>query len=151
MREKYEIICIYCLGEYGIQTYLKLKDKGIQVSLFGDRDLDKQGYVVDGISCDSYETVAELDKDNTLIIVATKNPQGIISEFRNKGFKCVINKDEALKMFGRKNNRKIQPLTDKWEIMKLKEVIANTFYKGELPESDNKQIQQMLIDFNKRN
>lgn len=151
MRQKYEIICIYCLGEYGIQTYLKLKDRGIQVSLFGDRDLKKQGYVVDGISCVSYETVVELDKERTLIIVATKNPQSIINEFRNKGFMSVISKDEALCTFECKNNREIQPLTDMREILNLKEVIANVFYQGGLPESGDEQIQQMLVDFNKRN
>ena len=83
--------------------------------------------------------------------MATKNPQSIINEFRNKGFKSVISKDEALCTFECKNNREIQPLTDMREILNLKEVIANVFYQGGLPESGDEQIQQMLVDFNKRN
>ena len=36
-------VCIYCMGEYGIQTYFKLKKYGIAVGCFGDTDKSKQG------------------------------------------------------------------------------------------------------------
>ena len=89
-------ICIYCLGEYGIQTYYKLKEAGIQINYFGDRDKQKQGYVFDGLYCLSYEQVSALDKMTTILIVAVKKPDELIDDFKHMGFVHVYTKEQGI-------------------------------------------------------
>lgn len=151
MGKKYETICIYCMGEYGIQTYLELKKMGVQVDIFGDSDLSKQGYIVDGIFCDSYEKIIELDKEKTLIIVCIKNPISIVKDFENKGFKHVIDKNEALNMFNKEVDIDYPAVTDVQVLIEMKDAIADTFYRGFFPKIEEGTLKQILFDYNKRN
>lgn len=83
-------ICIYCLGAYGMRTYLALRDHGITVSCFGDQDEKKKGYVIDGINCITYEEILKKDKRRTLIVVCKLKPEKIVENFINNGFVHVV-------------------------------------------------------------
>lgn len=147
-------ICIYCMGEYGIQTYYKLKESGIRIDCFGDRDINKQGYVLDGLYCKSYEEVVKLDKENTIIIVAIKYPQSLIQIFRNVGFKDVYDKESAMKLLCGNSKIEIEPLNEINEICRLKNFVVSCYYNRVITEdilSTNKCFEDMLKDFLRRN
>ena len=82
-------IYIYCAGEYGIGLYHLLRENGIEVSGFGDMDESKRGYFLGGVSCLSFDEVTSLDKEENFIIVAKKNPEGLVNLFKGKGF-CYV-------------------------------------------------------------
>lgn len=82
-------ICIYCRGVYGIRAYLKLRDLGIPVGCFGDADKSKQGYVLDGVSCVSYEEICAKEKDSTVIFVCKENPETLMEQFQAEGFSSI--------------------------------------------------------------
>lgn len=87
-------ICIYCLGAYGIRTYLGLRDHGIRVKCFGDIDIKKKGYALDDIQCLSYQEILNKDKEKTCIIVCNQRADRIIEQFKEYGFQHVISDRE---------------------------------------------------------
>lgn len=147
-------ICIYCLGEYGIQTYYKLKEAGIQINYFGDRDKQKQGYVFDGLYCLSYEQVSALDKITTILIVAVKKPDGLIDDFKRMGFVHVYTKEQGIARLcnGKEFNKK--PMDQIEEIRQIKELLTDCFYNKKMSCGNchiNKDCADMMSDFLKRN
>ena len=147
-------ICIYCMGEYGIQTYYKLKDSGIRIACFGDRDRKKDGYAFDGLYCVSYEEVLKFDREKTIIIVAFKYSKELIQIFEDMGFKNVYDKERAIELFCGEKKITRTPLTDIEEIRQLKNLIANCLYNKVIKEdlsSINRRCTEMLSDFLKRN
>lgn len=83
-------ICIYGCGECGIQTYLLLREYGIKINCFGDRDEAKQGYVIDNLFCRPYDQILQMDMEETALIIAIAYGHRICAEFQNIGFKNVI-------------------------------------------------------------
>lgn len=79
-------ICIYCAGEYGIDLYHLLRENGVHVNYFGDIDKTKNGYFIDGVTCISYDDMMLLDKKHCFIIVAKKNPDDLVNQFKENGF-----------------------------------------------------------------
>ena len=151
MKNNKKTICIYCLGEYGIQTYLKLKEQGVHVNFFGDHNPSKHGYVMDGVACIGFEDILAFDKESTIIIVAVKNPNILIKSFKDEGFGTVIDNVEALSFFECETKQTVLPVMNEKELVEIKERIADTFYRKVLPDIDNRIINQMLIDYMKRN
>lgn len=103
-----ESIGIYGCGECGIQTWLFLNEHGIKINFFGDRNKGKQGYVIDGLFCISYDQLLQLDRNDTVLIVAIAQGEGICVGFRDMGFKKVIYYKELTQMLSSdiKNNKK---------------------------------------------
>lgn len=83
-------ICIYGCGECGIQIYLLLKEAGINISCFGDRDCSKAGYIVGGLFCRTYSDILLADKKELLLIVAIAQGEKTADAFRNIGFEKVL-------------------------------------------------------------
>lgn len=139
-------VCIYGVGRYGISTYYKLGRRGINIICFGDRNVQKQGYIVKDIRCIPFENVLELDKSKTIIVVAIKqNNAQLVDMFREKGFRYVCSyndiKDGA--------DEKIL-LTKRCQIKKEKEYLEQVMLTGEIYDEscigDNiKEIAEALI------
>ena len=83
-------ICIYGCGECGIQTYLLLREAGVNIDCFGDKDNSKAGYVVDGVFCKTYNEILLMDKKNFLLIVAIAQGEKLVDDFRRLGFAKVF-------------------------------------------------------------
>ncbi|WP_039833021.1 hypothetical protein, partial [Paenibacillus sonchi] len=90
-------ISIFCAGEYGIRLYEELRSKLITVDSFSDNNPGKWGYLFDNITCISPEEL-EKEKDNTLIIVATRIPTEIVKQLKSAGFPYVTTKQEIDKV-----------------------------------------------------
>lgn len=146
-------ICIYCLGEYGIRTYYKLKEAGVQVDYFGDQNDRKQGYVVDGVYCLSYKKVLQLDKDISTIIVAIKEPDELVTNFKNAGFRKVYDKDQAVKILCNGKVQKQNPLDQVEKISLIKDLLTECFYNQKLGKSIgqvDKCFENIMLDYLKR-
>jgi hypothetical protein len=143
-------ICIYCRGDYGIETYFKLKGMGIRVDCFGDIDEKKQGYVVDNVFCFDYKKIAEMDKEKTCIVVALKNPESLANSFRDIGFQTVYTYKDILTQVEAKKKEYHEPLSNASTIYKIKKQLEQMRQE----EADNsvavKEINQMIYDCNKR-
>lgn len=138
-------ICIYCLGELGVQAYYRLKQSGIRVDFFGDKDREKQGYVFEGLYCKSFEDVLEENR-STHIIVAIKNPDAIIEVFKKHGFYNVWTVEEAeqkLISLGAVPKRELLRLED---IKAMKVQLEKSLEIGCLNGIENHEIRQIMLD-----
>ncbi len=90
-------ICVFCMGEFGLDLYFELKEHDIQVNYFGDNNKEKWGYALDNIYCYSMKELLE-EKDEILIIVAKKNPEDLVKILEEYGFDEIITREEALCM-----------------------------------------------------
>ena len=99
-------ICIYCMGEYGIRLCYFLSELGYPIACFGDIDKKKHGYAVEGLFCISYEEVCCLDKNKYIIIVAKKNPEKLMREFKNQGFIEVYSDRELMNLLEKEANQR---------------------------------------------
>ncbi len=149
---------IYGAGEYGLFTYFKLREYGFEIDLFGDNNKDKQGYVIDNIICISYEAVLDMDLD-TNIIVAIKNPKTIIANFKEKGFRNVYTKEEAIRLLLKRDYNNIkEPLCDLEKITAMKDLIQEGLYNsnGEsepypiLDKTEIDDIKKLVLEYKKR-
>ena len=126
-------ICIYCIGDYGLETYFKLREHGIKIDYFADRDPEKWGYALEGVYCRSYEELLYEDKENCMLIVAIKNPETLIEKFRYAGFQQVYDKETAIKILVDEPIPKvIEPLRDIEQIKQMKEKIQKMIYSHEM-------------------
>lgn len=126
-----KIICIYCMGDYGLETYFKLLEKGVKVNFFADRDSEKHGYALDGLYCKSYEELLREDREKVILIVAIKKPEALISHFKQEGFQEVFDKETAVEMLtGDKLLMKKEPLRKIEQIENLKLEIQELLYKN---------------------
>jgi len=89
---KAEKLCIFCAGDFGINIYQELNYRLIKPDSFSDNNPNKWGYVLEGIHC---IPPTELNKENTLLIVAMKNPETLANDLREKGFLYVTTKGEV--------------------------------------------------------
>lgn len=83
-------LCIYGCGECGIQIYFLLKESGIHINFFCDRDKSKKGYVMDGVSCITYEELLRMEAQDAILIIGIAHGEGLVDEFRELGFKKVF-------------------------------------------------------------
>lgn len=88
-------LCIFCMGEYGLQLYFKLKEYDITIDCFADNNSEKWGYVLENIYCYSIEELKNSDK-NLIIVVAKKNPDDLVEILKDKGFPFVITREDML-------------------------------------------------------
>ena len=140
-----EKICIYCRGAYGVQTYFKLKQYGIKVSFFGDREKEKQGYVIDGIYCKSYEDVMNEDRD-IFLIVAITNPADLIEHFKAAGFTKVFDIQSAFKELTKESIQKIEPICNFEKLEEVKSEIYKGLYLGE-ENFKNIEVKNMILEY----
>lgn len=86
-------ICIFGAGEYGVRLYQELRSKLIKVDFFSDNNPAKHGYLFDNISCLDLHQL-EMQKEDTLVIVASRTPTGIVDQLKSKNFPYLITKQE---------------------------------------------------------
>ncbi len=144
-------ICIYCMGDYGLETYFKLLENGVKVDFFADRDTVKNGYALDGLYCKSYEELLERDREDIIIIVAIKNPGALIAHFREKGFQYVYDKETAIRMLTDENvgaPEKKEPIRDIGLIKQMKADIQEGVYRGR--KTQQEEIKGILRDYRLR-
>ncbi len=152
MSQRTNKICIYCMGDYGLETYFRLKEMGIKVSCFGDRDVSKHGYALEGLSCYSYEEILQLDKKETILVVAVKNPNVLMAQFKEHGFEYVYDKDQIIAAKSDVVKREpTTPLVNLDQIKYYKECLNKMYYEN-IYESDieNEDMQQIVEDLSKR-
>ena len=99
LRQKKKI-CIFCMGEFGLDLYFKLREYDIHVDYFGDNNREKWGYALDNVYCYSMEELLK-QKDELLIIVAKKNPNDLVKKLGEQGFNEIITRESVLDMLGR--------------------------------------------------
>lgn len=86
-------ICIFGAGEYGIRLYQELRSKLISVHFFSDNNSEKWGYFFENLECISPEQL-EQEKEQTLVMVATRTPTGIVNQLKDRGFPYITTKQE---------------------------------------------------------
>lgn len=144
-------ICIYGLGKNGIKTYYYLKNRGIEISCFGDRESVKQGYVFDELYCYSYEHICSLDKKNTMIIVAIDKGYKLVETFQKMGFEHVLEFYHIFDMY-RNADEKYYALFDLNELENVKSTIENVLYmQSNECKAKDREIIQILEDYKRRN
>ncbi len=147
-------ICIYCMGEYGLKTYFKLRSKGVFAICFGDSDIRKSGYALEGVYCYSYDEVKRLDKKETIVIVSIKKPRSLIEQFKNLGFKYVYSYENIDFLIERdpeiKENR--SNILSERELRNLYANLASAYYERSINKEDitNKDAMSLLDDCLKR-
>lgn len=144
-------ICIYCMGEYGIRLCYMLHDMGYPVSCFGDQDKRKCGYAMLGASCIHYDDVCKLNPKEYLIIVAKKNPEQLIVDFKRQGFTDVYSDKEMIERLkiedGKmQNGYRLDNLAEAKEFLKR---VKEAYYSSEQHldiSFGNEEMRQMLQD-----
>lgn len=147
-------ICIYGFGTFGIQTYYALTEKGAKVKCFADRDSHKQGYALEGIHCISYNNLLTLDKKNTILIVAMSNPHKLVQKFRKIGFNYVYdqtNFSDYLVFDNITAAKPVEPIHSVEYLEELKESLSSVLYQNIEKEIANRELQQIVNDYVKRN
>lgn len=98
--ENAEDICIFGAGVYGKLTYRALKERIVNVKYVIDNDRDKWGWSYikqnwpssfNDIQCVGMEQLKRGEKE-PLIIVANKNPDGLVKDLKAEGFHYIITK-----------------------------------------------------------
>lgn len=92
-------ICIYGCGECGLQTYLLLREKGIGIRFFSDRDYSKKGYILDGVSCITYDELLQKEKKDITLIVAIAHGEKLVNDFQKLGFEKVFYHEDIKRNF----------------------------------------------------
>ena len=93
------------MGEYGIRLCYMLQDMGYSVSFFGDQDKRKCGYAMLGVSCIQYNDVCKLNPKEYLIVVAKKNPEQLIADFKKQGFTDVYSDKEMVECLKKEDSK----------------------------------------------
>ena len=151
MKWKCNNVCIYGLGGYGLKTYFFLKEYGIKVACFGDRDEGKCGYALEEIECRNYEEVIQYDKDKWTIIVAIENPEKLVEHFRSLGFQFCLSFKQVISELQERSTshqkKQYSPIRDLDEIRKYKKNLEYALIYGEqLEQIENMDMQKILED-----
>ncbi len=88
-------ICIFCAGYYGLIMYRQLKCRGININYYSDNNPKKWGTEIEGIKC---VPLIEINREDTLIIVAIKDSDEIVEQLIMKGFNYVVTKQQLDEM-----------------------------------------------------
>lgn len=94
---KHKKLCIFCAGEFGKELYIELLRRKIDVDIFCDNDINKQGTYIYSTKCVSLEELYE-EREEILVIVANSKPNEIVSQLKTMGIKNVITKYEVDKI-----------------------------------------------------
>ena len=90
-------LCIFCAGEWGLRLYHELKSKLVYVDFFSDNNPDKYGYITENTYCIPVNKLTDV-KNETLVIVATRTPDSIVSQLKALGFPYVATKQQIDKI-----------------------------------------------------
>ncbi len=136
-------VIIYGCGVRGIHLFYHLDTE--TVLCFADNSKEKQGYVLEGKKCISYDELLSLDK-NQKIIVSVENPHDIVLDLKSKGFQKVLTSDD-LNM-----NTIITAIPNEHtNILKMKDEIEKGLYDNEeLSCIENNDIRQIISDYRLR-
>lgn len=96
----YYQVCIYGAGVYGIRNYLLLKESGVKISFFCDRDSEKHGIILDGVTCISLEELEAREKKNIVIFICIKDGNTLKEEFQKAGFPYVYTSETISDLIG---------------------------------------------------
>ena len=120
-------ICIYCMGEYGLETYFKLRENGIKIDFFADGNPQKKGYALDGIYCKSYEELLCESKEIVLIVAKESAVK-----------KLAANTRPAIKK---------EPLTDIELVKRMKKSIQEALYHASDNIASDLPNKNMISDY----
>ena len=146
------------MGEYGMRLYYSLKELGYSGSCFGDIDERKSGYALGGLFCISYKEVCHLDKSQYVIVVAKKDPEKLVQDFKNQGFAEVYTDKELINILLKEAGtvKKHDQLDNLEEVQEALNWLKDVYYcNKELPQdksnlnvddSFKKELQQLLQD-----
>lgn len=90
-------ICIFCAGQWGLRLYHELKSKLVTVDFFADNNINKQGHIIDNVQCIPYQELEKI-KEETLVIIATRTPLGIVNKLKSDKFPYIITKQQMEKI-----------------------------------------------------
>lgn len=142
-------IVIYGLGDYGLETYFRLKERGIKISCFADRNPQKRGYVLDELYCYSYEEVLHEDKENSFLIIAIQKCEEIINEFKQMGFQNVYDGKTVIQILeAKKEKPQANCLLDIRLIEELKQNIQDAVYHNK--KEVHKDLENIVSDYIRR-
>lgn len=148
-----QILCIYGAGKYGIEIYYKLRNRGIQINFFSDRNEKKWGYALDNVFCISLQELLKCEKTKTTVIIGIKNNTGKLYQyFMDQGFHKVIRWYEINDFFCG-TDKKIENCIIKEQsyLMKLYKEFCDALYKKNGKKISDCMIQKILTDYEKRN
>lgn len=91
-------IYIFCAGDYGLRLSYELRSRAVAVTGFSDNNPEKWGSKFDGIDCISPSQLEEY-KEDSLVIVATRAPEAIVKQLKERGYPFVHTKQELDHLF----------------------------------------------------
>jgi len=133
-------VVIYGCGVNGINLYYRLGAN--RVLLFVDRSKEKQGYVLDGKNCISYEEFLSFDREQP-VIVSMEKSKTVICDLKEKGFTNVFTIDDI--------GMDLYPYPKPFvysDIPKMKRLLEDGLYNDEdLSFMDNDFIKSIITDY----
>ncbi|MDR0516769.1 MAG: glycosyltransferase [Fibromonadaceae bacterium] len=94
-------LCIFCAGNNGLKLYHEFLTLRIKIDFFADNSINKQGnIIVNNIKCLSFDGLLKI-KDNTIVIVANRQPDAIMEQLKEACFPVVISDLDVYKQFER--------------------------------------------------
>lgn len=91
--EKASKICIFGAGGRGLELEMHLEITREKADFFCDNDKEKQGTLIQGIPCLSFEEL-EKEKEDTLVIVSPEEGESILAQLKEAGFPHVRSRKE---------------------------------------------------------
>lgn len=141
-------VCVYGCGQWGLQMYLLLRENGLKTDFFSDRDGSKKGYVVDGVSCITYDELLSREKGNIVLIVAIAHGERIADDFRRLGFRKVLYfedvKNQIYSGMPEKQTDESLMQTEHWR--KLKREIEKMVLAGDIPVEEKRDRVLRLVE-----
>ena len=80
---------IFGAGKNGLFLNRYLKNSNVNVDFFCDNNLDKQGRVIDGLSCISFNELCKY-KNDVVVFVSPENSEEIIRELKKNNFQILL-------------------------------------------------------------
>ncbi len=147
------MICIYGMGQYGVEFYYRLKANGIFINFFVDRDERKVGYALEEKSCISINELLGYDKQKTIIIIGIKNNVEKLKKFfKEQRFTFVYSMEEATNIFSLK---KVEishvPANRLFDLISTRQKFYEALYGHERKDFFDCELQNILDDYKKRN
>ena len=147
------MVYIYGSGAYGIHAYYMLKQYGVTIDGFIDRNAQKRGYFFDGISCMTLDDLELVQvTDGITIVVCLKNGiNQVIETIKRHGIQHIYTmqqyRDEYL---SQGIPSKLPAINDIVYLLGLKEAFSQAFYDDVLDEKLDSSLFDIVHDLSVR-
>lgn len=146
--KKDEMVCIYGCGQCGIQTYLFLKEKGVRVNFFCDKNPAKSGYIMDGVSCIAYDEIIK-EKEKIIIIIAISRGEKLVKDFQESGFEKVLYYEDVRNhlLIDERNEETDESLMDTAaDLKKLKQHVEEIVFMESVSMENKRDLMLKLVE-----